>query len=125
MQDDSNTIFTKPWGSFQTLAAKDGCQVKLITVNPGQKLSLQKHEKRFEHWIVVAGRPTITVNNSVRSFEVNNEISIPCGAIHRIENFTDETVRIIEVQVGDYFGEDDIVRLEDIYGRVPFSKEVK
>lgn len=110
-------IYQRPWGTYQTLSIADNYQVKILTINPGGRLSLQKHFKRAEHWVVVAGSPTLTVHEQSKIYTVNESIYIPREAKHRIENFGDETAKIIEVQVGDYLGEDDIVRFEDVYGR--------
>ena len=110
-------IYERPWGSYETLRIENNYQVKVLTINPGGRLSLQKHFKRAEHWVVVAGTPTLTVNDQTRVYHVNESIHIPQEAIHRIENFGTETAKIIEVQIGTYLGEDDIVRFEDIYGR--------
>src|SRR5262245_38557329 len=110
-------IYHRPWGAYETLRIEENYQVKILTINPGGRLSLQKHARRAEHWVVVAGTPTLTVNDTTRVYEVNESIYIPQQAVHRIENFSDKTAKIIEVQVGDYLGEDDIVRFEDIYGR--------
>ncbi|AEB28230.1 phosphomannose isomerase type II C-terminal cupin domain [Francisella hispaniensis] len=110
-------VYERPWGTYQTINFTDKSQTKIITVKPQGQLSLQKHFKRAEHWVVVTGRPTITVDDNVREYNVGEHIFIPKEAIHRLENFTDSDIQIIEVQVGDYLGEDDIVRLEDIYKR--------
>ena len=110
-------VYERPWGTYKTVAMDDGYQVKVITVNPGGKLSLQKHFKRAEHWVVVAGTPTVTVDDSVKTYNVNDAIYIPLESVHRMENQSDEPCAIIEVQVGSYLGEDDIVRLDDVYGR--------
>lgn len=110
-------VYTRPWGSYQTLALASGYQVKILSIQPGGRLSLQKHFKRAEHWVVVAGRPTLTIGEAQRVYQVNESVYIPKEAVHRIENFTDELCTLIEVQVGDYLGEDDIVRIEDVYGR--------
>lgn len=110
-------IYERPWGTYKTLELGDGFQVKIITVNPGGQLSLQKHFKRSEHWTVVQGEPTITVGDSIKSYKSNDAVYIPVEAAHRMENLTDRPASVIEVQVGAYLGEDDIVRLEDIYGR--------
>lgn len=111
-------VCLRPWGCYQVLLVASGFQVKLITVNPGGRLSLQIHHKRSEHWVVTSGCPTITVGDTVQEYAANASVDIPVGVQHRLENFTDSVVEIIEVQVGSYFGEDDIVRLDDIYGRV-------
>lgn len=110
-------IYQRPWGTYETLRIENNYQVKVLTINPGGRLSLQKHFKRAEHWVVVAGSPTLTVNNQAKIYQVNESVYIPREAIHRIENLGQEIAKIIEVQIGDYLGEDDIVRLEDIYGR--------
>lgn len=110
-------IYERPWGTYQTLAFSDTYQVKVITVNPGGCLSLQKHFKRAEHWVIVKGKPTITRGAEVSDYEPNEHVFIPIEAIHRMENRTKYPVEIIEVQVGSYLGEDDIIRLEDIYDR--------
>lgn len=110
-------IYHRPWGNYQTLHISPHYQIKILTINPGGQLSLQKHFKRSEHWVVVSGQPTLTLNNETKTYQVNESIFIPKEAIHRIENLTDVPCEIVEVQVGDYLGEDDIVRIEDVYGR--------
>ncbi len=110
-------IYKRPWGTYQTLSLDEGYQVKLITVNPQGRLSLQTHAKRCEHWIVVKGQPSITLGNTTKIYTVNDNVYIPVKTAHRLENLTTEPVSIIEVQIGSYLGEDDIVRLDDIYGR--------
>ena len=107
----------RPWGSYDSLESKDGFQVKRLIVKPGAVLSLQKHAHRAEHWIVVRGRARVTKNDDVFDLGVNESTYIAIGDVHRIANPFDEPVHIIEVQCGDYLGEDDIVRLEDNYGR--------
>lgn len=116
-QNKINEIYSRPWGTYQTLALENGYQLKRIIVNPKGVLSLQKHLKRAEHWVVVKGQPTITVDKVTKIHYVNDHIFIPVETLHRLANFTDETVEIIEVQIGDYLGEDDIIRVEDVYGR--------
>lgn len=110
-------VYTRPWGSYETLRIENNYQVKSLIIQPGGRLSLQKHFRRAEHWVVVAGTPTLTVNDQSKVYQVNESVYIPKEAIHRIENFGKEPAKIIEVQVGDYLGEDDIVRIEDVYGR--------
>lgn len=107
----------RPWGSYDSLDEDDGFQVKRLIVNPGAILSLQKHAQRAEHWTVVRGTARITLDDKEFDLSVNESTYIAIGAVHRIANTTDEPVHIIEVQCGDYLGEDDIVRLEDNYGR--------
>jgi mannose-1-phosphate guanylyltransferase/mannose-1-phosphate guanylyltransferase/mannose-6-phosphate isomerase len=107
----------RPWGSFRTLKRGDRFQVKQITVRPGGVLSLQYHRRRAEHWVVVAGRAKVTRDGEEFVLEENQSAFIPRGAKHRLENAGDGPLHLIEVQSGDYLGEDDIVRLEDAYGR--------
>lgn len=107
----------RPWGRFDGLVKGDGYQVKIITVNPGGTLSLQYHHHRSEHWTVVQGTADVRVGDRKRQLKPNDSVYIPCGEIHRLANSGEETVLLIEVQVGEYLGEDDIVRLEDQYGR--------
>jgi len=107
----------RPWGSYDRLENKKGFQVKRLIVNPGAELSLQKHAHRAEHWVVVQGKARITKNDDEFDLGVNESAYIAIGDVHRIANPFDEPVHIIEVQCGDYLGEDDIVRLEDNYGR--------
>ena len=107
----------RPWGSYDSVDGDDGFQVKRLIVNPGAVLSLQKHAHRAEHWVVVRGIARITRDDEVFDLSANESTYIPIGAVHRIENPGDEPLHIIEVQCGDYLGEDDIVRLEDNYGR--------
>jgi len=107
----------RPWGSYDSLDGAPGFQVKRLTVLPGAVLSLQLHHRRAEHWVVVSGTARITRDDEVFELAVGGHTFIPRGAKHRIENPGTGTLRIIEVQVGDYLGEDDIVRFEDRYGR--------
>ncbi|VAW37135.1 Mannose-1-phosphate guanylyltransferase / Mannose-6-phosphate isomerase [hydrothermal vent metagenome] len=107
----------RPWGSYTILEDEDDCKVKRLVVKPGQILSLQKHQRRSEHWTVVSG--TAKVRNGDKEFllESNQSTYIPTNTLHRLENPTNQDIALIEVQCGDYFGEDDIERFEDIYGR--------
>jgi mannose-1-phosphate guanylyltransferase/mannose-6-phosphate isomerase len=107
----------RPWGSYDSLENATGFQVKRLTVLPGAILSLQLHHRRAEHWVVVAGVARVTLDGKVFDLKVNEHTFIPVAAKHRIENPGTELLHIIEVQVGDYLGEDDIVRFEDRYGR--------
>ncbi|HEX6833101.1 MAG TPA: mannose-1-phosphate guanylyltransferase/mannose-6-phosphate isomerase [Rudaea sp.] len=107
----------RPWGSFTVLEDADDCKVKRLTVKPGQVLSLQLHHRRSEHWTVVQGTAKVRVGNEEFLLERNQSTYIPLNTLHRLENPTAEDIHLIEVQCGDYFGEDDIVRLEDRYGR--------
>jgi mannose-1-phosphate guanylyltransferase / mannose-6-phosphate isomerase len=110
------TVF-RPWGSYTVLEDADDCKVKRLVVNPGQVLSLQLHHRRSEHWTVVKGTAKVTVGDQEIMLETNQSVEIPVNTKHRLENTTHEPIALIEVQCGSYFGEDDIVRLEDRYGR--------
>lgn len=108
---------TRPWGSFHVLDEQPGFKVKRIVVEAKGRLSLQSHKHRSEHWTVVNGTATVTVGDRVLAMTRGQSIDIPLGAKHRLENLHDDLVEIIEVQFGDYLGEDDIVRYDDIYAR--------
>ncbi len=107
----------RPWGNYSVLADEDDHKVKRIVVEPGQRLSYQKHAKRAEHWFVVSGTATVTLDDVDHEVPAGTAIDIAQGQAHRCTNRTDEPVVFIEVQVGTYFGEDDIERLQDDYGR--------
>jgi mannose-1-phosphate guanylyltransferase/mannose-6-phosphate isomerase len=107
----------RPWGGFEVLRDTDRFKSKILRVDPGQRLSYQSHAHRREHWVVVRGRPQVTLDGEVHALAPGDAISIPTGAKHRIANPGEEPVEIVEVQLGDYFGEDDIVRYEDDYER--------
>ena len=108
----------RPWGSYTVLEDEADCKVKRLTVKPGQVLSLQLHHRRSEHWTVVQGTAKVRVGEREFLLQRNESTFIPMETLHRLENPTDKDIHLIEVQCGDYFGEDDIVRLEDVYGRV-------
>ncbi|HKO61256.1 MAG TPA: phosphomannose isomerase type II C-terminal cupin domain [Pyrinomonadaceae bacterium] len=107
----------RPWGSFTVLDEADGFKVKRIEVLPGKRLSYQKHAQRAEHWVVVNGTAKVTLNDENVMVETGNAIDIAVGAAHRVENPGQELLVFIEVQRGAYLGEDDIVRLQDDFGR--------
>jgi mannose-1-phosphate guanylyltransferase/mannose-6-phosphate isomerase len=107
----------RPWGSYQSVDNGDRHQVKRIVVKPGQRLSLQKHYHRSEHWIVVCGAARVTINEHIQTVHENESIYIPMGAVHRLENPGKILLELIEVQTGSYLGEDDIIRIEDDYRR--------
>lgn len=109
---------TRPWGGYLVLLDTDKYKVKRITVNPKKRLSLQYHNKRTETWTVVKGKVEVTLNDKKQVYSYGETIHIPVGTSHRIENIGGEPAEIIEIQTGTYFGEDDIVRLEDDYGRI-------
>ena len=107
----------RPWGMFEVLAEDDGYKVKRIEVKPGQRLSLQSHERRSEHWVIVSGMALATVGEQQIALRPNQYILIPLQTKHRIANPGDELLVFIEVQSGSYLGEDDITRYEDDYQR--------
>lgn len=107
----------RPWGTFDSLDFGDRDQVKRIRVYPGQKLSVQLHHRRSEHWVVVKGIASVTIGKRVFDLRENESTYIPAETVHALENKTDDVIELIEVQCGDYLGEDDIVRLSDNYGR--------
>ena len=107
----------RPWGYYQDVDIAPRYRVKRIVVKPGSKLSLQKHFHRSEHWVVVTGTAEVTLGNDVRSVHENESIYIPIGSIHRLANPGKIPLEVVEVQVGSYLGEDDIVRIGDVYGR--------
>ncbi|MCJ8159782.1 mannose-1-phosphate guanylyltransferase/mannose-6-phosphate isomerase [Sphingomonas sp. LaA6.9] len=116
--DALHAIVHRPWGTYETTDRGDRFQTKRIVVKPGQKLSLQLHHHRAEHWIVVSGTARVTINDEVSLLRENQSTYVPAGATHRLENPGHIPLHLIEVQCGPYLGEDDIVRLEDNYGRV-------
>jgi len=107
----------RPWGWYETMYEAPGHKIKRIGVHPGQQLSLQKHHQRAEHWVVVIGTAVVTVGDQVREMVPGQHVDIALGAVHRLANKTTGAVEIMEVQFGSYLGEDDIVRLQDDYGR--------
>jgi mannose-6-phosphate isomerase-like protein (cupin superfamily) len=108
----------RPWGRWEVLETGDGFAVKRITVNPGAILSLQLHHHREEHWVIVKGRARVTRGDQILELGRNQAVFIPVETAHRIENPGAEPLEFVEVQVGDKLDENDIVRLEDRYGRV-------
>lgn len=119
----SHDLVLRPWGSYESLVNAGGYQVKHIVVKPGASLSLQLHHHRAEHWTIIKGQATVTRDEQVLTLAVNESTFIPQGSKHRLENRGTVACEFIEVQVGDYLGEDDIVRFEDIYGRVPVPQD--
>ena len=107
----------RPWGWYQTLEMRDRFQVKVLSLKPGAKISLQRHRQRAEHWVVVSGIATVTRGEEIIELEENQSTYIPIGMMHRIENKAESDLQLIEVQSGDYLGEDDIERFDDQYGR--------
>ena len=109
---------TRPWGCFAVLEERNAYKVKRIEVLPGKRLSYQKHEKRSEHWMIVQGQAVVTLEGKEISLNAGQTIDIPSKAPHRIFNSGEELLIFIEIQTGEYFGEDDIIRLEDDFGRL-------
>ena len=117
--DNSPKFDRRPWGSFTVLDEGAGFKVKRIEVLPGKRLSYQKHRHRNEHWYVVAGTAKVTLNDETIFVETDKTIDIKIGDAHRVENPSEtEDLIFIEIQRGDYLGEDDIIRLEDVFGRI-------
>jgi mannose-1-phosphate guanylyltransferase len=116
-EPDNHRKVYRPWGYYDSIDFGEGFQVKRILVNPGAKLSLQKHKKRAEHWVIVKGVALITCGDKVFKLQKNESTYIPKGEIHRLENHETRPLEIIEIQTGNYLGEDDIIRLEDDYER--------
>jgi mannose-6-phosphate isomerase-like protein (cupin superfamily) len=107
----------RPWGSYQSLDSGARYQVKRIVVKKGGRLSLQYHNHRAEHWVIVRGTAKVTIGNDVKTLHENESVYIPIGTPHRLENPGKIELELIEVQTGSYLGEDDIVRIEDDYRR--------
>jgi mannose-1-phosphate guanylyltransferase / mannose-6-phosphate isomerase len=123
LRSESNPVIrdharvARPWGAYESLATGPGYQVKRITVDPGAALSLQYHHHRAEHWVVVSGTARVTRGEEVFELTSNQSTYIPLGEVHRLENPGSDPLELIEIQSGGYLGEDDIVRIDDVYGR--------
>ncbi len=115
----AHTRVYRPWGSYEVMDRGDRFQTKRIIVKPGGVLSLQMHHQRSEHWVVVSGTARVTIDDDVRLLQENESTFVPAGATHRLQNPGKIELHLIEIQCGPYLGEDDIVRLEDNYGRAP------
>jgi mannose-6-phosphate isomerase len=119
MDEESSISETRPWGTFTILDESDGFKVKRIEVLPGKRLSYQRHQKRAEHWFVVQGTAKVTLNDEEILVDAGSAIDIGLGDAHRVENPDHDALLVfIETQTGTYFGEDDIERLDDDFGRV-------
>lgn len=116
-ETDNHRKVCRPWGYYDSIDNGEGFQVKRIVVNSGEKLSLQKHKHRSEHWVVVKGIAHVTCDEKVFELSENQSTYIPQGSVHRLENRQDSPLEIIEIQTGSYLGEDDIIRLQDDYSR--------
>ena len=115
--DNSPLFDRRPWGSFTVLDEGEGYKVKRIEVLPGKRLSYQRHARRAEHWMVVAGTARVTLDGADRLVQIGETVDIPIGTLHRVANPGPHTLIFIEIQRGDYLGEDDITRVSDDYGR--------
>jgi mannose-6-phosphate isomerase len=113
----TNEFDERPWGNYTVLDEADNCKVKRIEVLPAKRLSYQKHSRRAEHWFVVSGVAKVTLNDRELLVKSGESVNIAVGDKHRVENPGEKTLVFIEVQTGDYFGEDDIIRFEDDFGR--------
>ncbi len=107
----------RPWGHYDVQCDGDGFKTKAITVRPGKRLSYQRHARRSEHWFVVKGSGTVTLDGATSEVSAGSAVDVPVGVAHRISNTGDADLVFVEVQHGTYFGEDDIERLEDDFGR--------
>ena len=117
MMKDGDTFSERPWGNYIKLYQEHGVWVKRVEVSAGQRLSLQKHQKRTEKWIIVAGQGMAVVDGNDIPVEAGSVLDVPLGAVHRIGNTGKDKLVFIEVATGDYLAEDDIVRIQDDYSR--------
>ena len=113
-----NNFENRPWGRFENILSSDNLKIKKIEVNPKSRLSKQYHNFRSEHWFITKGKALVYKNGMVTTLKKGESFDVPKKSVHYIENITNKTLEFIEIQMGTYFGEDDIIRLEDIYGRV-------
>jgi len=113
-----NEQSVRPWGRYEVLSDEASYKVKTIWVSPGQRLSYQRHEKRAEHWFIVSGSGEVTLDGKVFTVESGDTIDVAVAQLHRIANTGSTELVFVEVQTGTYFGEDDIERVEDDFGRV-------
>ena len=118
MQASNHSYEYRPWGFFKTISKSENFLVKIINVLPGQKLSLQSHNHRSEHWVVVRGTASVTKGETNFKLLTNESTFIPVGTLHMLQNNEPNHLIIIEVQTGNYLEEDDIVRYDDAYGRL-------
>lgn len=115
---NKENLFERPWGTYYNAYEEAGFKVKKITVKPGARLSLQSHEHRAEHWVVVRGKALVTVGEQEIPMGADQHIYIPKGSVHRLQNLGESDLILVEVQLGGYLGEDDIKRYQDDYNRV-------
>ena len=114
---DTTETDHRPWGYYEVLKDEPFCKVKKIVVYPGKRLSLQRHQRRSEHWFIVQGLAAVTLDDAVLDVPAGQAVDIPRRTKHRVANMGGTELSFIEIQTGDYFGEDDIERLEDDFGR--------
>lgn len=114
----NENLFERPWGTYLNAFEEPGYKIKKITVKPGQRLSLQSHEHRAEHWVVVHGQALVTLDDKEIPMGRDQYIYIPKGSVHRLQNLGSDDLILVEVQLGNYLGEDDIKRYQDDYNRV-------
>ena len=107
----------RPWGYYESIQATSQHQIKRLIIHPKAKLSLQMHQRRAEHWFIINGVAQVTLGTELHELHANESIYIPQGTYHRLENLSDTPLEVLEVQTGSYLGEDDIIRIEDAYGR--------
>jgi mannose-6-phosphate isomerase-like protein (cupin superfamily) len=122
VQNNQEKTKITPWGIYKVLIELQGIKVKLLIINPQERLSLQYHQKRSEHWMIIKGTAYVELNEEEKELSEGDSIFIPSFARHRISNYGNEALEILEVQLGDYLGEDDIVRLDDAYGRIKIER---
>ena len=118
LETQKSKIETRPWGSFIILHDGENCKVKRLILSPKKRFSLQYHSKRTETWTIVKGKAKIRIGDNEKIYSYGETVTVPASAVHRAENIGNEDVEIIEVQTGTYFGEDDITRIEDDFGRI-------
>jgi fructokinase len=116
-QELTDHVYQRPWGTYQPIFIDHHYRIVLLTIKPHSRLSLQKHMRRTEHWTILQGKPSITLHKQTKVYHPKESVLIPDKQLHRIENFTDQTVIIVEIQMGDYLEPDDLIRLDDVYGR--------
>ena len=107
----------RPWGRYEVLQESSTHKVKCIWIKPGSRISYQRHKHRSEHWFIVQGAGEVTIDGAISKVQPGDTVEFPIGVLHRIANTSDKEIIFIEVQTGSYFGEDDIERLEDDFGR--------
>lgn len=118
MEETKNIKEKRPWGYYTVIEQGNGFIVKIIHVNKGQRLSLQSHNYRSEHWVVLSGIAKVVLNDKVFNLDIGESVDIPLKAHHSLQNPYDCDLEILEIQLGEFLSEDDIIRYEDIYGRI-------